>query len=943
VRHTTVTEMLSLFFLCALVLAATCPGAAAHEIPFSSANDLLNGIDNSYDILAADLNCDGKMDLLTCSFDGNRVWSLENNGDGTMTVTFIAEFLNWPRTLDVGDLDGDGDLDVLVGGTNYVDNSGDIYWLKREASGDYTRITLLHLNSTGITVNRLADLDGDGDLDHVEALYDGSSTTISWWNNTLSETGSVGWGSSHTIGDGMATLWDLDTGDIDGDGDLDIVAADDGADAVYWFENDGSPEDGWTRHDVDTGLDGACSVEPADIDEDGDLDIVAVGADENTLVWYENRGLSWTTHEALSGIVGPMSASVADMDFDGDLDVMISLDEDEVIWAENLGGGLWQKRSVDAGYEQPGDAVAVDLDGDGDLDIAACSSKGNGNVAWWENETIHREFEVAEPIAIRDGLTNPRGVAIGDINGNGQQDVILGGWDDAFVKVYFRISDSAWWENTVDSGQNRFRDISTGDIDGDSDLDLLGATLAGDEIVWWANDGGSGLPSWTRHTVISSFDGAHAVEPADLDGDGDLDLVVAAFDGDEATIVTNDDGVGGSWTKESFSSLNGAYDVAVGDINCDGKMDFVVSGYYADLIRINLNGDPWTHNDITGLDGPRGVALGDLDRDGDLDIVGAIRNDDHVLWFENDGDGRGWTEHSLDWGYLDDGSEVQVVDIDLDGDLDILATGFGGDGVYLWYNLDDANTWQLKYIEYELDAPWQALAADLDDDGMPDLVLTAAGETDSLSWYKNIGSQFRTTAWEFAPSHIGDDVRAWIFTFGIRNNGQVGDHDLELTGLNLLFEEPGVGPLSSAQANALIERMEVYIDTNDDLIWEEGVDTLLATDTYLSLVDGELELPIPAGAAGNTVPSGDTLYFCVVLKTTDDASTHDPSRILMSFTDTSCKDRNRDIPLTGTGFDPVTTHHIKFDGVLFVDAFTSGDTSAWSSTVPGTEAVSGER
>jgi len=930
---TSMVDHVSRILVSLVLLCLIAPGAFAAEIPFSSANDLLSGFDNSFDILAADLDCDGRMDLLTCSFDGYKVWSIMNNGDGTMTATAIAEFLNWPRTLDVGDLDGDGDLDILAGGANYVDSSGDIYWLKRESSGSYSMSTVLHLNSNGVLINRLADLDGDGDLDHVEILYDGSSCSISWSNNTLSEAGSVGWGSSHTIGDGLL-LVDLEAGDIDGDGDMDLVAADDDADTVYWYENDGSPDDGWLRHDVATGLDGASSVELCDIDEDRDLDIVAVGSNADKLVYYENRGLSWTAHDILTGFGDPMSVACADMDSDGDVDFIVSVDSDDVIWVENLGSDLWLKHDVDTSFGGPVDALAVDLDGDGDLDISATSRNSNGKLSWWENETVHRNFAVTDPIVIRDGLTNPRGIATSDINGNGKQDVILGGWDDDFVKVYFRISNDVWWENTVDSGTTRFRDISTGDIDGDTDLDIVGATLSGDEIVWWASDGSSGLPSWTRHTVISSFDGAHAVEAADLDRDGDLDLVVAAFDGDEATIVINNDGAGGSWTKESFPSLDGAYDLAVGDLDCDGNVDFVASGYYADLIRININGDPWTSTDLTGLDGPRGIALGDIDGDGDLDVVAAIRNEDAVRWFENDGNGGGWTSHDLLWGYLDDGSELQVVDIDQDGDADILATGYGGGDLYLWANEGDGNTWRLHQIETSLDSPWQALAADLDDDGQLDLVLTAAGTTDSLSWYRNIGGQYSTTAWDLAPALIDDGAREGSFSLRITNNGKSGEHGLELREITMLFRKEGDEAATSTEINRLIERLEVYLDTNGDLVWEEDTDTLLATDTYLSLSDGELHVPIAAGLAGNVIEANDHTSYCVVLRAADDASGQDPNKIYMVLQDLDCYDRDAGIPTAGEDFDPVTGAFITFVSALLSDGFESGDTAAWDVTVP---------
>ena len=70
--------------------------------------------------------------------------------------------------------------------------------------------------------------------------------------------------------------------------------------------------------------------------------------------------------------------------------------------------------------------------------------------------------------------------------------------------------------------------VYAADIDGDGDMDVLGAAFNGDDLAWWENTTGDGT-SWTEHMLDGSFDGAWSVYAADVDGDGDMDVLGAAF------------------------------------------------------------------------------------------------------------------------------------------------------------------------------------------------------------------------------------------------------------------------------------------------------------------------------------------------------------------------------------------------------------------------------
>ncbi|MFC2047158.1 FG-GAP repeat domain-containing protein, partial [Chloroflexota bacterium] len=85
--------------------------------------------------------------------------------------------------------------------------------------------------------------------------------------------------------------------DVDGDGDMDLMSASQGDDKIAWYENDGASPPSWTARTVSTAADSAQSVYAADVDGDGDIDLMSASANDNKIAWYENDGASppsWT-------------------------------------------------------------------------------------------------------------------------------------------------------------------------------------------------------------------------------------------------------------------------------------------------------------------------------------------------------------------------------------------------------------------------------------------------------------------------------------------------------------------------------------------------------------------------------------------------------------------------------------------------------------------------
>ena len=129
--------------------------------------------------------------------------------------------------------------------------------------------------------------------------------------------------------------------DIDGDGDMDIVSASAGNDKITWYENNGADDPSWTATDIPTNADYPHCVHVADMDGDGDMDIISASTDDDRIAWYENNngdGSSWTAYDITTSAFGARSVFAADIDGDGDMDIVSASQYDDTIaWYENDG------------------------------------------------------------------------------------------------------------------------------------------------------------------------------------------------------------------------------------------------------------------------------------------------------------------------------------------------------------------------------------------------------------------------------------------------------------------------------------------------------------------------------------------------------------------------------------------------------------------------------
>ena len=324
--------------------------------------------------------------------------------------------------------------------------------------------------------------------------------------------------------------------DVDGDGHMDVLAISLFDNKLTWYENtDGHGAFGPQRI-ISTEFLGGDSVHAADMDRDGDLDVLSASSGDGKIVWYENMdGVGTFGPQQVINPQAPMAYFVvaADFDQDQDLDVLYDMwDLNAIAWQENLDGqGTFGAANViSSNVEGASSVFAADLDNDGDMDALATAANSN-RLTWHENTDGQGTF--GEPIVISTDLRLPYAVFAADLDQDGDLDVLSASSEDSKI---------AWYENldgqgtfglqwAIDTKATQASAVYAADLDEDGDQDVL-MTAAGDNtLAWYENDGAGHFGK--RQVITDQALGASSVVAADLDRDGDQDLVVAALDGDQ--------------------------------------------------------------------------------------------------------------------------------------------------------------------------------------------------------------------------------------------------------------------------------------------------------------------------------------------------------------------------------------------------------------------------
>jgi uncharacterized protein (DUF2141 family) len=640
----------------------------------------------------ADLDADGDLDALIGEYDGilnyykntgsssNPVYSLQTGTANPFNGISVGNY----STPTLADLDADGDLDALIGEydgiLNYYKNTGS------SSNPVYTEQTGTANPFNGINVGSystptLADLDGDGDLDALIGEYDGN---LNYYKNTGSSSNPVYTPQTGTAnpfnGISVGYFSNPTLADLDGDGDLDaLIGKSDGT--LKYYKNTGSSSNPLYSEQTGTanpfnGIDVEYNSAPtlADLDGDGDLDALIIGASDGTLYYFQS------TAPTPPGVTITQTGGSTQVTEGGATDtytvVLNSAPTGDVTITLNSGTQLSTNvptLTFTAGNWNVAQTVTVtavnDTVGEGPHQgvitstVSSTDSNYNGlSVASVVAQITDNDLPTTPRLYTpQTGTANPfNGISVGfystptlaDLDADGDLDALIGE-KDGTLNYYQNTGSSSNPVYTEQTGTaNPFNGIDVGsyskptfaDLDADGDLDALIGERYG-TLKYYQNTGSSSNPVYIPQTgtanPFNGIDVGNYSTPtlADLDGDGDLDALIGEGNG-----ILNYYQNTGSSTNPVYTEQTGTANpfngISVGflstptlaDLDGDGDLDAVIGEYYGTLKYYQNAGSSsnplyseqtGTANPFNGIDieGSSAPTFADLDADGDLDAL----------------------------------------------------------------------------------------------------------------------------------------------------------------------------------------------------------------------------------------------------------------------------------------------------------------------------------
>jgi hypothetical protein len=700
---------------CVLVCAALCSSARATGSPFlfDAPYYHFTAGQSPGSLHIADVNHDGRNDLIFMSTAVDSLHVLLGNGDGTFAPqqkyrTGVRNF-----ALNLADMNGDGLLDVVVFHSYFWEEPG-VAVLLGHADGTFGSAQLFPLPGGSWQGFTTGDVNHDGRADvivcappHVRVFLStaaGSFEAVFWF-------------------DAWAEASNLRLADMDGDSHPDLVIGNGAGDCPY-VQSTVSIRYGFGDGRFRMGPDVRAGVPPtgvvvADFTGDGLPDVVAGGSCGGPALAAALGGGNYAPAQGFGPFSGGTPSAVGDLNRDGAPDVAGA----RGAWAAvalNTGQGTFDCTTVAIGVNANTLAIG-DLNGDGAPDLAVADGSSNG-----VNVAFNRGDGTFFPVD-----TEPRGwfrtpPAIGDWDGDGHVEVALvdGGWSPSQLRFYPWTADGGFGSPTSQSITSPGSTPHACDFLGEGRQELampVGAVAYGSTQVITVlrryNDG-----IWRSVAHSAEFAGIMDLATADFDLDGVPDFAIVVHDTRKLTVVH---GVRaaymGPWVVLDTSG-GGPTKVLCGDLDGDGRPELVV----------REDGDPnrvqtfACHGNLdfasTGLipeaRALRDIALGDVNGDGRLDLVEVLSNALVVRLGAGDGSFLAARETPLQGSF----ANLTLADFDHDDVLDAVLVHTTTNSLLVLQGHGDGSFSRNCEMGLPYPVRW-ASAADLDDDGAPDLVV----------------------------------------------------------------------------------------------------------------------------------------------------------------------------------------------------------------------------
>ena len=771
-----------------------------------------------------DVNNDGRIDMITCNNSANTVSVRLNNGTGNFSADApgspLAGGFNLPYSAALADVDGDGDLDLIVAN----DVGGNVSVRLNNGSGDFTAIApgspyAVGANTFGVVSG---DVDNDGDIDIVATASAGGATVLL---NT--GTGSFIIGSTFAGGTGVQVPI---LGDIDGDGDLDLAMPNSASNTVTVRLNNGAgsflTQPAGSPYPMGTT---PRAISFADIDGDGDLDLLSANNNALGIIVRLNMGSgvfsSFGNNSPIS-TGGLRSLALGDVDGDGDMDIAIPINataqagilmnstQPRFVCTANCGSLAytpnispqrnansaltaslltWQftepmttaTASFPTGAPPAGTNAPIRVWGS----MTASRTPNAGAMGTWAYNatgttatfTPAKSFFPGEEVMVsvtsaqntskvsarpytysfraKAGVgpavfvpqaqspfatgTSPQAAALGDIDGDGDADMVVAGGGGLIVRQNNGAGNfsSLAIIPTIASPNA----IALGDADNDGDLDIVVSNSLAASNVSVLLNAGNGTFITALGSPMSVGAAPRNVAWGDADGDGDLDIAVADFSANAVSLLLNN-GSAAFAAGGVFPTTGGVVSLRFADIDNDGDLDIAAANNSGTIgLAVLQNNGLGAYTLLAGTpiatpSSPAALTTGDVDGDGDLDCIVSANLSATATVLLNNGSGTYTVAASYATGAQS--REVQLGDMDGDGDLDLIGVSANNNTVTVRLNngLGDF-TMLATAAPYSTGTSPQSIAlGDVDGDGDLDII-TANQLSNTASVLLNQGSK----------------------------------------------------------------------------------------------------------------------------------------------------------------------------------------------------------
>ncbi|MEP7262993.1 MAG: T9SS type A sorting domain-containing protein [Bacteroidota bacterium] len=547
-----------------------------------SIGDTLDSSGVATNVIASvqDINGDLVDDLLIGGTNAQTGWYAGTGAGHFGSRNLIAQF-NSPLRSDLGDMDSDGDVDLIAYGT-----PGTLLW-KNDGAGTFTFFDTISAEIARPLM--VADVDGDNDLDF--SINSGTSGDIrilrndsglTWINSTVENLGGYSLGGVR-----------FEAGDMDNDGDQDLLMCSPFG-LAGWYPNNGNGSIGERRNIVTNALGWGADLDAGDVDNDGDIDLITVSEHGRFVGLHINNGNgTFGDQQLIAQNCGTFyQAGFVDLNMDGLLDVITNSAECPVILNN---GGSWTTDTLPGQILGP---LAFDIDGDSDPDLI-------GDGRWFKNDgngLFTSVYDIDIPLMMYG--KNQRDLDSADFNNDGFMDYVLPYRSDS-VAV---LMNNGTGDFTAIKILCRNEDIDVADMDNNGFEDIV-VSFSNDLWVYF-NDGNGNFIGVIKYQNNLGA-GASYIYTCDIDEDGDADVLSSWSAGyPHYQFLNRNLGFGDLNSRENAPGNSHTHGMMLTDINNDSRNDYVC---------LSLNTIISTENYYSNKLRLKGSVFADYNLDADLD------------------------------------------------------------------------------------------------------------------------------------------------------------------------------------------------------------------------------------------------------------------------------------------------------------------------------------